>query len=416
MTSSSRIESASQPQIETLSNGMRCVFLPSAANNIVALLCFFGLPGGIESPAETGLVSFTSRMLMRGTTRLSSADLAAAIESLGTSIGCDVTDDFSYAHMVCTSDTFAESLPLLAEVIQKPSFEPEEIEKERQTTIAAIRRSEDDKFTYTYQAFLREIYGDHAYGFPRRGTVETVAEFRREQIADLHSEAYNPAQFFTICVGNFLTDEARRLIESSFTAKKSRTEPFIVPPVLQVPPARKTLSRECEQSFLVAGMQTCGIQSRDWPAMRVMNTILGEGMSSRLFTHLRDEKGLAYATGSSYSPMRYGGHLFGYIGTKPESLSVAREGMLQEFENIRKEHVSEEELERSRNYIIGKFLIDHQTNYRRGFYLGFYEMMELGMAMDEEYPKRIAAITAADVKRVANTYLKDATIVELIPE
>lgn len=409
------IPGTSAPQCERLANGMQVLLLPSTANQIVSVISFLPLPGAIETESEAGLVSFTAKMLLRGTTKRGSAEHAEAIDSLGTTISCDVTDDFTYGHMVCTSDTFEESMRLYAETMQQPSFEPEEIEKERHSTVAAIRRSEDDKFSFTLKNFMRQLYGDHSYGLPRSGTVESISELRRDQLLEIHGDFFNPGQYLTVCVGNFETAQARRMLEELFVAGKTNVEPFQVPPVTPAASGHGTLSRECEQAFLAMGHHACKITSPDFVAMRVLNTVLGEGMSSRLFTHLRDEKGLAYATGSSFSGLRQSGHLFGYIGTKPESLDIAREGMLYEFERMKKEPVPQDELERSKNYVIGKFLIDHQTNYRRGYYLGYFEMMGLGMSMDEEYPARIAAITAEDVLRVANTYIGEPTITELIP-
>jgi zinc protease len=143
--------------------------------------------------------------------------------------------------------------------------------------------------------------------------------------------------------------------------------------------------------------------------------VLGEGMSSRVFQQLRDEQGLAYATGSSLVPHRDGGHIMGYIGTKPESLEQAREGMFQIFERIKSEPVEAEELQRARNYIVGKFLIDHQTNYKRAFYLGHYETLGMGIEMDEGLPLLIQAVTAEQVMEVAQRYIGEPTVVELVP-
>lgn len=406
---------APTPTIETLDNGMSAVFLPSDANNIVGLTCFIPLPGAIETLPEAGLVSFTHRMLLRGTRTRGNAELAEAIESLGTSLSSEGSDDFSVAHVVCTNDTFTESVRLLADVLQHPAFEPEEIEKERQSTIAAIRRSDDEKFSFTYRHFLRTLYDGHSYGLPRLGYVESVSEFKREQLLQLHTEFFDPARFLVVCVGNFSPEEARELLVSSFRPATAPSEPFSVAVPPRTPPGRQRLSRDCEQAFLTMGCQTCSILSPDFPAVRLLNAVLGEGMSSRLFVHLRDEKGLAYATGSLVSAEQKGGHLVGYIGTKPESLDMAREGMLAEFEQIKRELVGSEEFERARNYVIGKFLIDHQTNYKRAYYLGYYQTIGLGMAMDEEYPKRLGAVTTQQVLEAANKYLTEPTIVELMP-
>lgn len=406
---------------QTLSNGMRALMVPSSSNSIVAAIVFFPLPGAVESPKEAGILSFMFRMLMRGTRSRTNAELADAIEALGTNIGCELADDYSYAHMVATSDSFVESMELLAEVIRQPAFEPEEIEKERQSTLAAIRRSEDDLFSLTMKQWLRELYGDHGYGLPTIGFQETVGEFTREQIVHVHSEVLNPADYHVVLVGNFDPGQAAGILERLFPetdndyASDGSSMISVRLPLYRTGGTSR-VSRDCEQSYLVCGYPSCSATHPDWPAVRALNAVLGEGMSSRLFLKLRDEKGLAYATGSSYAALKLGGHLFGYIGTKPESLQTAREGMLEQFEQIRTELVPTDELTRAKNYLIGKFLIDHQTNYKRAFYLGHFEMTGVGIQRDHHFPDLIAAVTPEQVQEAARKYLLEATFAELVPE
>ncbi|MBX7247184.1 MAG: insulinase family protein [Candidatus Sumerlaeaceae bacterium] len=394
---------------------MRAVFKPSDANDIVSMMCFLPLPAAIEGAAEQGLIQFMAKMLLRGTLTRSNADLAEAIDSLGISISFSAADDYSEGTLVCTSDTFVEGLALLADTFQNPAFEPEEIEKERQNTIAGIRRADDDLLSYAMRHFLKELYGGHPYGFPGSGLVETVSEFTRDQIVSLHQEFVDPGRFLVVCAGNFDPEKARELLTRHFRAKEPPTAvPNVSPPVL-VPPTVTKLSRKSEQAFLCAGFHACGFDSPDLAGVRVLNAVLGEGMSSRLFLHLRDEKGLAYATGSQFAPRRLGGHLVGYIGTSPGNLQIAREGMLAEFAGVRNILVPDDELDRARNYVVGKFLIDHQTNQRQAHYLGLFETMGLGMGWDEEFPRRIQEVDARTVREMDNKYLGDPTIVELVP-
>ena len=402
--------------IETLPGGMRVIMRPSTVNSIVAVALFLPLPRAIVAPSEAGLVRFLHGMLLRGTTSRSAAELNETIEALGTSISSSDSNDYSQAGMVCTADTFPASMELLADVVLNPAFEPEEIEKERQITLAGIRRDDDDRFALTLRRFARELYGSHGYGLPGRGLAETVREFRRDQLVELHATAINPSTMLAVCVGDFDPDAARDLLTAHFPPRGTASDPLRITTPAPVPPARVRLARESEQAFLAMGFRACAAGADDSPAVRVLNGVLGEGMSSRFFTKLRDEQGLAYATGCSLNTHLHAGHMVGYIGTKPSTLDTAREGMADLFAAIRREPVTPEELERTRNYIIGKFLIDHQTNLRRAFYLGHYETMGLGLERDEQLPALIGAVTAGQVLDAANRYLHEPTIVELLPE
>ena len=403
----------SAPSIEVLPGGMRLLLQPSTINDIVAVAVFIPLPGAIVSPAEAGLISFLHGMLHRGTTNLAAVDLNEAIESLGMSISSSASADFSTASLVCTTDTFAKGVGLLGDVLLNPSFEPEEIEKERQSTLAELRAADDDKFSVTLRRLKREMYGDHGYGMPSAGYPETVREFRREQLVELHQLAFTPSTMLAVCFGNFSPDEARELFAHHFPVRTRAAEPLTVSPPHHIAPARVHISRSAEQAFVAIGFPTAPITSPDFAALRVLGGVLGEGMSSRFFTDLRDKQGLAYATGCVTASMAHAGRITGYIGTKPESRETARDGMLRIFEEIRHTPVSQEELERTRNYIIGKFLIDHQTNLRRAYYLGWYETIGFGLSYDEKFPEIIRAITAEQVLDVAQRYLTHPTVVEL---
>ncbi len=403
------------PTIEVLPGGMRLLLQPSTINDIVATAVFIPLPGAIVSPSEAGLVSFLHSMLLRGTTSLAAAELNEAIESLGMNIGSAASTDFSAASLVCTADTFATGVSLLGDVLLNPSFEPEEIEKERQSTLAHLRASDDDKFSVTLRRLAREMYGDHGYGMPSAGYPENVREFRREQLVELHQLAITPSNMLAVCFGNFSPDEARELFAQHFPVRTHGAEPLAISPPHHIAPSHVHVDRTAEQAFVAIGFPTAPVTSPDHAALRVLGGVLGEGMSSRFFTDLRDKQGLAYATGCFTSSMVHAGSLTGYIGTKPESRETARDGMLRIFEEIRHTPVSHEELERTRNYIIGKFLIDHQTNLRRANYLGQYETMGLGLGYDEKFPEKIRAITAEQVLDVAQRYLTHPTVVELSP-
>jgi zinc protease len=182
-----------------------------------------------------------------------------------------------------------------------------------------------------------------------------------------------------------------------------------------LPPIHKRITRPGEQATLLMGFRACPARHEDQFAVRVLNGVLGESMSSRFFLKLRDARGLAYAIGSSYSPMKEAGHIVGYIGTQPARLDEARDQMLQEFELLRHELVPEDELERAKRYIVGRFLIDHQRNVSRANYLGHFEFSGYGWQMDAEYPNFIEAITAQDVRTVAEKYLQNPTILEVAP-
>ncbi|MCX7717445.1 MAG: insulinase family protein [Candidatus Sumerlaeaceae bacterium] len=404
------------PIVSALPSGMRVVMRPETANEIVSVLVFFPVPGAIERTEEAGLVQFTAAMMVRGTTSRTHAELAEAIDGLGISLTCSAADDYSLASLDCTSDTLEESLALLAEVILSPSFEPEEIEKERQSTLAAIRRRDDDRLAFAVRHMMQDLYAGHSYGLPRLGHAETVAEFTRDQILTVHGELLDAPRMLAVCLGHFEPSRMESRLAELFSGITGRGgEALQVAQPGPPRPGRRTLERPGEQAVLAAGWRACGLADPAGPAVRLLNAVAGEGMNSRLFQRLREQQGLAYATGSYVHLLVQGGHIVAHIGTRPDAREQALEGLLGIFAQLRRERVPREELDRARNYVTGKYLIDHQSNHRRAFYLGHYEMTGLGLAADEDFPERLARVTADDVLAAAEQFLGDATVAEVLP-
>ncbi|MGB9691973.1 MAG: M16 family metallopeptidase [Candidatus Sumerlaeaceae bacterium] len=399
---------------QILANGTRCLFAPCDTNNIVALSAFFPYGSVFEQPAQAGITDFMWRCLLRGTQKRSQAEYAEAVESLGSSLSFQAYRDFSTASLVCTSDCLEPTLELFFEAIESPRFDPNEIEKERQSTLAAIREELDDKATFAMRAFAETLFGGSTYGIPVPGTLETVPEFKIEQVIELYNRVVGWNQALVVCVGNFEPSSLAKILERS--ASKATGEPRLVCPSPSYYKGElRVIRREWEQSYLVLGFPACPVTHRDFFPLRMLAGVLGDGMSSRFFVRLRDERGLAYATSCHLAAFRCGGYLAGTIGTKPESLDEARELMLQLLSEVCQELVPDDEIERTRNYLVGKYLISHQKNSARAFYLGSYEMNGLGWQMDHEYPLRLKAVCAEDVREVARQYLDAPTIIEIRP-
>jgi predicted Zn-dependent peptidase len=396
--------------------GARALFVPSAANNIVALTVFFPTGSAAETTETAGLTNFTMACLLRGTQKRSSAELAEAVESLGSSLSFRAHADFSTASLTATADSFQPTLDLFLEALTEPAFAPAEIEKERQITLAGIREELDDKATFAMRTFASTLFAGGTYGIPAIGTLESISSLQREQVISLYNSAVAWEQALVVAVGNFDPDELASRFETSPLALKDDQSPRSgITPIYRKGTIVE-LTRAWEQAYIVMGFPACPITHRDFFPLRMLAGVLGDGMSSRFFVRLRDERGLAYATSCQLAAYRAGGCLVGTIGTKPGSVDEARELMLRLFSEVCQELVHDNELDRTRNYLVGKYLISHQRNAARAFYLGSYEMAGLSWRMDEEYPVRLKTVHAEDVLEAARQYLDSPTIVQIRAE
>lgn len=400
-----------------LSNGLTLIHKRNRGNRIVGLTCMV-LTGSVnETAEESGLTNLAFRVMRKGTTTRSARQIDEETEALGISIGDAAGQDLSYWTLVSTVDDFEPALELLADILLHPSFDPKEIENERQQVLAAIRMQEDNKFAFTYKNFRRLLYAGHPYGRPVEGTPESLAGLVQAQMIALHEKQMSPSNMIVAVVGDLDETELTAAIEKrlgipcAMPARRVTVGKEFVPR-----PASETLKKKAEQGFLCIGYTTCSIDSPDYPALRIASAVLGEGMSARLFTILRDQQGLAYAVGSSNTPRRQQGHLVAYIGTKPESIQQARDGILTQLDRLKREPVGEEELTRAKNYATGGYLMGHESNANQAYYLAYWQALGMGLDYDTAYPEMLDRVTARDVLRVANKYFLEPTIVTLQPD
>lgn len=163
------------------------------------------------------------------------------------------------------------------------------------------------------------------------------------------------------------------------------------------------------------GWQTDGVlNQKDYATLQVINSILGSGMSSRLFRNVREQEGLAYQLGSSFSPKATKGVFFIYIGTNPASLEHAKEKMLAEVERMKMEFVSDKELKEAKDKIIGNYIISLETNLQKASTIGWFEASQRGYEFNDNYAKLINSVTASDIVSVANKYFNSNYVVSTV--
>jgi len=399
-------------------NGVRLIVKPTRANRILAISCYFNTGSYFERPEESGITSFVCRTMLKGTRTRTALEIAAALEEVGGEIFAAAGEDFSEVSTISIVEDIDVALDALRDVILHPTFPPDEVEKEREAILAAIRRQEDSAFQYTYRHFRELLYAGHPYARPVLGTAETVAGLTQAQLVRSHANTFTASNLLVIVVGDVEPESVARKIAAAFAELPAGRMGYVLASKRFRPRARrKTLEKEVEQAFIIAGFPTDRATSPDYPALKVACAILGTSgsMSTRLFRELRDKRGLAYAVGSSLPTLREKSHYFAYIGTKPESIEAARAGLLEVIRGLIEGPLPAEELERAKTFLIGQFRIAHQRNSAQADFLALYEMVGLGARFDEQYPARIRQVTAEQVKAAAAKYFRSPTITILQP-
>jgi zinc protease len=409
-------ESRGDVTMKLLDNGLRVLFKRNPNNNILAMSCFVDIGSLYENESERGITNFVQKALTKGTRWRTAEQIAEDTESIGGVLGADAAEDWASVNTVTTVEDIDRALDILTDVVFHASFPMAEVEKERKMILAEMRLRDDNQFYFTYRNFKEALYQGHPYAFPVEGEPKSVQHITREQLVDFHDKFWVPSNMILSVVGN-VSEEALLGKVAKYFAGKRQEQPMkvTVRKEFKNHPQTVTLEKDVEQGFIVMGYVTADVKDKDYPALKVLSAILGEGMSSRFYAHLRDQQGLAYVVGSAMPTRKLQGHLIGYIGTKPETLDLAREAMLKEFALVLEERLTDEELERAKRFIIGNYLLDHETNVRQAYYLGWFETIGAGWQFDQEYPRLVEKVTRQDVLDAARHYLSAPTVVLLKP-
>jgi zinc protease len=390
-----------------LPNGVRAFVLPRREVPVVAVRAA-ALGGQLAEDEETaGLGSFMSGVWLRGTATRNAAEFARSVESLAAEI-----DSFSGRSSLgltldCTSETFAEALPLFTETLCFPAFDEEETERERRDVLAALDRREDRLGTRAFDLFQRTHFERHPYRLPLPGTKDSVSRFDAQMIAEHHSRLVRPENLVVTVVGDVDPDDAAGALARELAdLTQDDVKPLALPATEPAPREIRRASerKERAQAHLVLGFRGVGVDDADREALDVLAQILA-GQGGRLFLELRDRQSLAYSVSASnivgYAP----GTFTVYIATAPEKLEIAQRGIMGELERLLERAPSEDEAERARRYLCGTHAIAQQRSGQRALAMALDARYGRGVDADRTFPERVRAIGADDLLRVARRFL-----------
>lgn len=399
-----------------LPNGLTVIVRENPAVPAIAVSLLIKVGAGWETEEQAGITNLLQQVMIKGTTSRSALDIARASEDIGGSVSGSADADFSEIRGSALARRWWDLLALIADIALRPSLPDGEIEGERRIVLRAIRNRQDQPFPLAWDTMMGRLYGGHPYARPALGRADSVARLDREALALHHRRFFGAERMILSVSGDVATGEvvaeAVRLFGAAPAAQAgSDARSTSASAALD----RVTVTRPSAQAQILMGFIAPGVSHPDYPAVKVLATVLGGGMAGRLFTELRDKQGLAYSTGASY-PTRVGpSYVLVQLGTAPANALRAEAGMIREIERLRNETLSGEELDRAKSYLLGQFALDRRTNARLAWYAAFFEAEGVGHDFDERYVRAVGAVTADDVQRVARAYLSTPTVVSLGP-
>jgi zinc protease len=396
---------------EVLPNGVVLLVAERPAIPIVVVRLYLRAGSVYDPPDAGGLANLTADMLTRGTATRTGPEIDRAIEFVGGSLEGDAGRDGATVSLSVLKKDLAMGLDLLADVLLRPAFPEAELTRKREEIAASIQRSEQDPETVAARAMALLLYPGHPYRRPVSGTVESVKRLTREQIVTFHRENYAPDAAVISVVGAVTRDEVRRDLLASLGAWAAPSARR--PGIPQAPAAPPVEAREIHRDLTQATVSLArpGIKQDhpDYFSLVVANYILGGGSASRLYTKVREERGLVYSVYSSLGPGRYGASYFVGLQTRLEAVDEAVRLVMEEMARVGREAVTPRELDLAKSYLIGSYPLRTDTSGKMAGLLVAVEENNLGLDWPDRFKAGVSRVTAADVQRVAAIYMDPAT-------
>src|SRR5262245_41119204 len=394
-----------------LSNGLKALFVENPAIPTISINASV-LAGARYDPEEkAGLALMVSRLLDEGTKNRSSLEIAEAIESVGGAIEADGSFERMVVSISILKKDLDLGLDLLSDLLINPIFPQDYVEKEKERTLSEIASAKDRPQVLAGWAFNELIYKDHPLHRPSHGYPETVERLTRDDLMDFHKRYFVPNNAVLSIVGDFHVAELLPKVERVFTDWQARSIAFpaYAPVARQTDRRTKIINMPAQQLNIYLGHLGVVRSNPDYYALQVLDTILGggAGFTARIPQKLRDELGLAYTTFASIT-MTAGldpGRFVAFIGTSPENMNLAIDGLIQEIRRIVEQPVSESELQDAKEHLTGSFVFAFETSGQIARFLVHAQVYGLGFDYIDKYPEHINRVTIEDIARVARKYL-----------
>ena len=362
-----------------------------------------------------GIYSLVARLLLQGTKNYNSEQLANEFEKYAIDLSCELFPNYLRFKFVCLNEDFSKAVELLNEVITNSTFE--EFEKEKNKLIGEISAELDSPKTATMDLYCRTMFENHYYGNSMTKILENIDKITKQDVIEAYQSILNNSKKVLAIVGATSKDEILPQIENTLgeLPKSIDNDYNIEQPILTETKQAENVKADLNQAHIIKGWQVPTYGEKDYPALILLNIILGaSGLSSRLFLELRDKKGLAYVVRSSYETYKLAGNFMIYIATEAKNIDVSLQGFNEEINKIKTYPVSEKELADAKNNLIGKCAFLEETNLQQACSYAKYGVIGFDFDYTDKIKEMVKEVTAEQILECAKKYFVDDKYVLVI--
>lgn len=393
---------------DTLPNGLQVFVWERPATSSVSVDLWIKVGSRYENQRNNGISHFVEHLLFKGTSKRTAKDISREIAAVGASLNAYTHWEYTRYQISILPQYLERALEILSDIIQNSQMTEEMIDKERKVILEEISLAKIYPPSYVLNLVSRTLFLENPLCMPIAGTRETVSAIERKDLLKFYQHYYIPNNAFLTIIGNVGQQEAWRLSQKKFKdwPRGEWTLAFPFPPYRQNAFREVRERKFLDQAIIVLALQAMGLRDIDRPAFEIINAILGSGGNSRFYQEVREKRGLAYLVGSIYHPLADTGLWATYAGTEPKNINQVRRIFFEQIQRIRQETIPPDELEEIKNYIRGRFLLRNENNSALASYIG-HNLIAGFWECPQEFIGRVQAVTAQEVLRVAQLYLRE---------
>ena len=362
-----------------------------------------------EDAAQTGISHFIEHMLFKGSVSRSAQEIAQAIDSMGGQVDAFTAKEYAAYYVKVLDAHLPGALEILSDLVLHPAFRDADIAREKSVVLEEIKMVEDTPDDLVHELFTQYFWDGHALGRPILGSAETVSAFTRDELCEFFTQAYVAPNVIVAAAGNLDHAQLRALVASAFAELpvSGPAVPWVAPTIA---PRLHVRNKALEQSHICLGTDGYPQDHSDRYASYLLNDILGGSMSSRLFQHIREQRGLAYSVGSGLNAYRDTGALTVYAGCATESVPEVLDLVVGETRALAESPVPDDELQRAKDHLKGSLMLSLEHTASRMSHLARQEIYFSRHVDLDETLECIDRVTVEDLQRVGRDLFDDTAL------
>ena len=371
----------------------------------VSVGLWFDVGARDEPDRLAGTSHFLEHLLFKGTPTRSAKDIADAFDAVGGDVNAFTGKEYTCYYARVLHDDLGLALEVLSDMITSSTIEEKELESERRVILEEIAMHEDAPDELVHDLFYRSMWDGHPLGRPVLGFNETVSEVTRAEIASYWQERYSPPNLVVAAAGAVAHDELSERIAELFAPSSAGRRTLRAGATPNATSGVDVHRRPTEQAHIIMGTEALHRNHPDRHALTVLDTVLGGGMSSRLFQEIREKRGLAYAVYSYRALFADAGTFAVYAGTTPQNAQTVMDLITTELESVATRGITPLELERAKGHLRGSLVLSSEDPGSRMNRLGRQQISNGEILSVDELTARFDALEVEDIKRVSETVL-----------